>query len=62
MRRLAEPGDRFYRGHAVERAATSYRYIHYFRNSAEAEAEMTDAGLVTVERLDTTCWIVRPRS
>jgi len=62
MRRLAEPGDRFYRGHAVERAATSYRYIHYFRNSAEAEAEITDAGLVTVERLDTTCWIVRPRS
>jgi len=62
VRRLAEPGDRFYRGHALERAATSYRYIHYFRTTAEAEAEMTDAGLATVERLDRTCWIVRPRS
>jgi SAM-dependent methyltransferase len=60
--RLAEPGDRFYRGHALERAVTSYRFIHYFSNSAEAEAEMTDAGLAVSERLDTTCWIVRPRA
>jgi len=61
FRRLAEPGDRFYRGHALDRAATSYRYIHYFRDSGEAEAEMADAGLVVIERLDTTCWVVRAR-
>ena len=59
---LAEPGDHFYRGHALGRAETSYRYIHYFETGEEAEAEMTDAGLVVSERLDTTCWIVRPRS
>jgi SAM-dependent methyltransferase len=62
LHRLAEPGDRFYRGHALERAAMSYRYIHYFSSSAEAEAEMADAGLAVAERLDTTCWIVRPRA
>jgi len=61
FRRLAEPGDRFYRGHALDRAATSYRYIHYFRDRGEAEAEMADAGLVVIERLDTTCWVVRAR-
>jgi len=62
FRRLAEPGDRFYRGDALDRAATSYRYIHYFRDSDEAEAEMAEAGLVVSERLDTTCWIVRLRA
>jgi len=61
FRRLAEPGDRFYRGHALDRAETSYRYIHYFRDSAEAEAEMRDAGLVVTEQLHPACWIVRPR-
>ncbi len=61
FRRLAEPGDRFYRGHALDRAATSYRYIHYFRDRGEAEAEIADAGLVVIERLDTTCWVVRAR-
>src|SRR5215468_4487313 len=58
FRRLAEPGDRFYRGHAIDRAETSYRYIHYFRDSAEAEAEIRDAGLAVTERLHPACWIV----
>ncbi len=59
--RLAEPGDHFYRGHALDRAATAYRFIHHFRTGGEAEAEMAEAGLVVAERLDETCWIVRPR-
>jgi ubiquinone/menaquinone biosynthesis C-methylase UbiE len=61
VRRLAEPGDHFYRGLALGRAATSYRYIHYFATSGEAETEMADAGLVVTERLEATIWIVRPR-
>ena len=61
-RRLAEPADRFYRGHALTRGATSYRYIHYFAGGGDAEAEMADAGLVVTERLDTTCWILRARA
>ena len=60
--RLAEPGDRFYRGHALTRGARSYRYIHYFASHDEAEAEMTDAGLLVAERLDTSCWILRAPS
>jgi ubiquinone/menaquinone biosynthesis C-methylase UbiE len=60
--RLAEPGDRFYRGHALTRGATSYRYIHYFASRDEAEAEVPDTGLVVAERLDTTCWILRARA
>lgn len=59
--RLAEPGDHFYRGHALDRAVTSHRYIHYFATSGEAEMEMAEAGLVVTDRLDVTCWIVRPR-
>jgi ubiquinone/menaquinone biosynthesis C-methylase UbiE len=60
--RLAEPGDHFYRGHALDRAPIAYRYIHRFRTSGEAEAEIAEAGLVVTERLDVTCWIVRPRA
>jgi SAM-dependent methyltransferase len=59
--RLAEPGDHYYRGHALERAPVSYRYVHRFRTHTEAEAELADAGLVVTERLDETCWIARPR-
>jgi SAM-dependent methyltransferase len=62
FRRLAEPGDRFYRGLAIDRTATSYRYIHYFRDDGEAEAEMADAGFVVTDRLEATCWIVRRRA
>ncbi len=62
LHRLAEPGDRLYRGHALDRAATSHRYIHYFSTSEEAEMEMGEAGLAVTERLDVTCWILRPRS
>jgi ubiquinone/menaquinone biosynthesis C-methylase UbiE len=61
LRRLAEPGDRFYRGHALDRAAASYRFIHYFSDDREAEAEMREAGLVVSGRLEATCWIVRRR-
>jgi ubiquinone/menaquinone biosynthesis C-methylase UbiE len=61
VRRLAEPGDHFYRGLALGRAATSYRYIHYFETTAEAEAEVADAGLVVTDRLEAMIWIVRPR-
>ena len=59
--RLAEPGDHFYRGHALDRAPTTYRYIHRFWTSGEAEAEMAEAGLVVSQRLDVTLWILRPR-
>jgi ubiquinone/menaquinone biosynthesis C-methylase UbiE len=62
VRRLAEPGDHFYRGHAIDRAPVAYRYIHRFRTSAEAEAEMAEAGLAVSERLDVTSWIVRRRA
>ena len=61
VRRLAEPGDHFYRGHALDRAPTAYRYIHRFQSSADAEAELAEAGLVVSERLDVTSWIVRRR-
>jgi SAM-dependent methyltransferase len=60
IRRLAEPGDHYYRGHALERAPVSYRYVHRFRDRAEAEAELAEAGLRVTERLDETCWIARP--
>jgi ubiquinone/menaquinone biosynthesis C-methylase UbiE len=62
LKRLAEPGDHFYRGHALDRAPTAYRYIHRFGTIDEAEAEMAEAGLVVAERLDVTCWIMRPRA
>jgi ubiquinone/menaquinone biosynthesis C-methylase UbiE len=60
VRRLAEPGDHYYRGHALERTPVSYRYVHRFRDGAEAEAELADAGLRVTDRLDETCWIARP--
>ena len=60
IRRLAEPGDHYYRGHALERAPVSYRYVHRFRNRDEAEAELAEAGLRVTDRLDETCWIARP--
>ena len=60
VRRLAEPGDHYYRGHALERSPVSYRYVHRFRDAAEAEAELADAGLRVTDRLDETCWIARP--
>jgi ubiquinone/menaquinone biosynthesis C-methylase UbiE len=62
VRGLAEPGDHLNRGHALERAPAAHRYVHRFRNRAEAEAEMADAGLVVTDRLDETSWIVRPRA
>ena len=58
----AEPGDHFYRGHALDRTPTAYRYIHRFRTSGEAEAEMAEAGLVVTDRLDALWWIVRRRA
>ena len=61
LSRLAEPGDHYYRGHALERAPLSYRYLHRFSDHAEAEAELADAGLVVTDRLDETCWIARAR-
>jgi len=60
VQRVAEPGDHYYRGHALERAPVSYRYVHRFRNRDEAEAELAEAGLTVTERLDETCWVVRP--
>ena len=60
VRRLAEPGDHYYRGHAIERTPVSYRYVHRFRDAAEAEAELADAGLRVTDRLDETCWIACP--
>jgi ubiquinone/menaquinone biosynthesis C-methylase UbiE len=60
VRRLAEPGDYYYRGHAVRRTPVSYRYMHRFRDRGEAEAELAEAGLAVTERLDETCWIARP--
>jgi SAM-dependent methyltransferase len=60
IRRLSEPGDHYYRGHALERAPVSYRYVHRFRDRAEAEDELAEAGLKVTERLDETCWIARP--
>jgi len=60
VRGLAEPGDHYYRGHAVTRTPVSYRYVHRFRDRGEAEAELTEAGLAVTDRLDETCWIARP--
>jgi ubiquinone/menaquinone biosynthesis C-methylase UbiE len=57
--RLAEPGDHYYRGHALQRAPHCHRYIHRFRDHVEAEAELAEAGLVVTERLADTCWITR---
>jgi SAM-dependent methyltransferase len=62
LRRLAEPGDHLYRGHALARAPLSYRYVHRFRDRGEAEAELAEAGLAVTDRLDATCWIARPIS
>jgi SAM-dependent methyltransferase len=62
LRRLAEPGDHYYRGHALRRAPVSYRYLHRFRDKAEAEAELAEAGLVVTDRLDETCWIAHARA
>jgi hypothetical protein len=59
--RLAEPGDHYYRGHALGRTPVSYRYLHRFRDHAEAEAELAEAGLVVTDRLGETCWIARAR-
>jgi SAM-dependent methyltransferase len=61
LRHLAEPGDHYYRGHALGRAPLSYRYLHRFRDAAEAEAELAEAGLVVTDRLDEICWIARAR-
>lgn len=60
IRRLAEPGDHYHRGHALERPPGSYRYVHRFRNRDEAEAELAEATLRVTDRLHETCWIVRP--
>jgi ubiquinone/menaquinone biosynthesis C-methylase UbiE len=61
LRHLAEPGDHYYRGLALGRTPVSYRYVHRFRDRAEAEAELADAGLAITESLDETCWIARRR-
>jgi SAM-dependent methyltransferase len=61
LARLAEPGDHYYRGHALGRAPVSYRYLHRFRDKADAEAELADAGLVVTDQLDPICWIARAR-
>jgi SAM-dependent methyltransferase len=62
FRHLAEPGDHLYRSHGLVRAPISHRYLHRFRDHAEAEAELTDAGLVVTDRIDDACWIVRSRA
>jgi SAM-dependent methyltransferase len=62
LARLGEPGDHLFRSHALVRAPVSYRYLHRFRDRAEAEAELAEAGLVVVERLEEACWIARPRA
>jgi ubiquinone/menaquinone biosynthesis C-methylase UbiE len=58
---LGEPGDHLYRSHGLVRAPLSHRYVHRFRDHAEAEAELTDAGLMVCDRLDDSCWVVRSR-
>jgi SAM-dependent methyltransferase len=62
LKRLAEPGDHLYRSHGLVRAPMSYRYVHRFRDLAEVEAELGDAGLVVSGRIEEACWIVRPRA
>ena len=61
LRRLGEPGDHLYRSHGLVRAPISHRFVHRFRDHAEAEAELADAGLVVSDRIEDACWIVRPR-
>jgi ubiquinone/menaquinone biosynthesis C-methylase UbiE len=61
LRRLGEPGDHLYRSHGLVRAPISYRFVHRFRDHAEAAAELSDAGLVVSDRIEDACWIVRPR-
>lgn len=61
LKRLGEPGDHLYRSHGLVRAPISHRFVHRFRDHAEAEAELADAGLVVSDRLEEACWIVRPR-
>ncbi|MGH7347402.1 MAG: class I SAM-dependent methyltransferase, partial [Candidatus Rokuibacteriota bacterium] len=61
LRRLGEPGDHLYRSHGLVRAPISHRYVHRFRDHAEAEAELADAGLIVSDRIEDTCWVVRPR-
>jgi ubiquinone/menaquinone biosynthesis C-methylase UbiE len=58
---LGEPGDHLYRSHGLVRAPLSHRYVHRFRDHAEAAAELTDAGLIVCDRLDDSCWVVRSR-
>jgi ubiquinone/menaquinone biosynthesis C-methylase UbiE len=60
--RLGEPGDHLYRSHGLVRAPTSYRFVHRFRDYAEAEAELADAGLRVSDRIEDACWVVRPRA
>jgi ubiquinone/menaquinone biosynthesis C-methylase UbiE len=62
VRRLGEPGDHLYRSHALVRAPLSHRYVHRFRDHAEAEAELAEAGLVVADRIEDACWILRPRA
>jgi 2-polyprenyl-3-methyl-5-hydroxy-6-metoxy-1,4-benzoquinol methylase len=62
VKRLGEPGDQLYRGHGLVRAPISHRFVHRFRDHAEAEAELADAGLVVSDRIDHAYWVVRPRT
>jgi SAM-dependent methyltransferase len=61
VRRLGEPGDHLYRSHGLVRAPISHRFVHRFRDYAEAEAELADAGLVVADRIEDACWVVRRR-
>ena len=62
VRRLGEPGDHLYRSHGLVRAPISHRFVHRFRDHAEAEAELADAGLIVADRIEDACWVVRPRA
>jgi SAM-dependent methyltransferase len=62
FRRLGEPGDHLYRSHGLVRAPISHRYVHRFRDHAEAEAELAEAGLVVLDRLQDASWVVRARA
>lgn len=62
LRRLGEPGDHLFRSHGLVRAPTSHRFVHRFRDYAEAEAELADAGLVVSDRIEDACWVARPRA
>jgi SAM-dependent methyltransferase len=61
LTRLGEPGDHLYRSHGLVRAPISHRFVHRFRDHAEAEAELADAGLAVSDRIEDTCWVARPR-